>query len=277
MEFWGRLLEILDARMQTPEMYGWFHLLFFAISIIGGILLCHFRQDDEKFARKWLMITAFVSIVLEVYKQINFTFSYDGNVITSDYQWYAFPFQFCSTPMYISLIAAVVRNKKLHDALCAYLATFALFAGLCVMFYPPQVFISTIGINIQTMICHGIMISMGIYLLGSGYVKLEHKTIFKAIPVFAICILIAAVMNEIAFFSGLLETETFNIFFISPHCEPSLPVYSLVQQVIPFPWCLLIYITAFSVAAYLVLLIAMLINRIAINSVKKELKETASV
>ncbi len=258
--------------MEVPTMYGWFHLLFFALSIIGGVLLCRFRKgDNENFARKWLLITAIVSIVLEIYKQINFTFSYDGKVITGDYQWYAFPFQFCSTPMYISLIAAIVRNKKVHDALCAYLATFALFAGLCVMVYPPQVFITTIGINVQTMICHGIMISMGIYLLGAGYVKLEHKTILKAISVFAVCILLACIMNEVAYFSGLLETETFNMFYISPHCEPSLPVYSLVQQVVPFPWCLLIYITAFSVASYLILLIAMLINRI---SCKKERKET---
>ncbi len=278
MEFWGRLLQVLDARMEEPKMFGWFHLLFFALSIIGGVLLCLFRKgDNEKFARKWLLITAIISIVLEVYKQINYTFQYDGSVITGDFQWYAFPFQFCSTPMYLSLLAALVKNKKVHDALCAYLATFALFAGLCVMFYPPQVFITTIGINIQTMICHGFMISMGIYLLGSEYVKLEHKTILKAIPVFAVCIALACVMNEIAYFSGLLENETFNMFYISPHCEPSLPVYSLVQQVVPFPWCLIIYIAAFSLASYLILLIAMLIKRLAKKSVKEEVKETASV
>ncbi len=273
MEFWGKLLQILDARMQTPEMYGWFHLLFFALSIIGGVLLCRFRKgDQEQFARKWLLITAIVALVLEVYKQINYTFSYDGSVIAGDYQWYAFPFQFCSTPMYISLIAALVKNKKIHNALCAYLATFALFAGLCVMFYPPQVFISTIGINIQTMICHGFMISMGIYLLGSGYVTAEHKTIWKATAVFAVCIAIACVMNEVAYFGGLLETETFNMFYISPHCEPSLPVYSLVQQVVPFPWCLIIYIAAFSLAAYLILLVTMLIKRVTAKSVEKREK-----
>jgi hypothetical protein len=264
--------------MTTPTLYGWFHLLFLAITVIVAVVLIKkFKNPSEKTVRKILLIFAVVSLVLEVYKQINFTFSYDGAVITADYQWYAFPFQFCSTPMYLSLLAALVKNKKVHDALCAYLATFALFAGLCVMFYPPQVFIATIGINIQTMICHGVMISMGIYLLGSGYVKLEHKTILKAIPVFAVCIALACVMNEIAYFSGLLENETFNMFYISPHCEPSLPVYSLVQQVVPFPWCLIIYIAAFSLASYLILLIAMLIKRLAKKSVKEEVKETASV
>ena len=128
------------------------------------------------------------------------------------------------------------------------------------MFYPQQVFISTIGINVQSMICHGAMVTVGIYLLGSGYVQLAHRTILKAASVFAVCVTLAAVMNEIAYRSGLTARETFNMFFISPYCEPSLPVYSLVQAVVPFPWCLFIYVAAFTTAAYIILLIAMLIR-----------------
>ncbi len=264
MNFWGEVLQVLDAQMQEPEMYGWFHLLFFSLSIIAGVVLCRCgKAGEERFTRRLLIVTAAISLALEVYKQINFTFSYDGATITTDYQWYSFPFQFCSTPMYIGLIAGLVRHRKIHNALCAYLATFALFAGLCVMVYPPQVFISTIGINIQTMICHGAMVSVGIYLFGTRYIEAEHKTVIKAIPVFAVCIVIAMILNEIAYFSGLLETDTFNMFFISPHCEPSLPVYSLVQAVVSFPWCLFIYIIGFSAAAYVVLLISMLIKKVA--------------
>lgn len=254
MEFLGELLEILDARMDTPTMYGWFHLLFFALSVALGAALCKWKQPTDSFVSKLLLTTAILSIVLEVYKQINYTFSYDGQSITGDYQWYAFPFQFCSTPMYVGLLAGLLKKGKVRDSLCTYLATYALFGGLVVMIYPAQVFISTIGINIQTMICHGSMLTVGIYLLGSGYIKAEHKTILKAIPVFLCLVAMATVMNEIAYFSGLLETETFNMFFISPHFEGTLPVYSSVQAVVPFPWCLIIYILAFSAASYIMLL-----------------------
>ena len=264
MKFWGGILEFLDAQMQTPTMYGWFHLLFFAVSIAAGILLCiRCKQAKAGFIWKLLLVVSILTLVLEAYKQINYTFSYDGQGVSADYQWYAFPFQFCSTPMYVGLLAGALRKGKVHDALCAYLGTYALFAGLCVMLYPAQVFIGTIGINIQTMICHGSMITVGIYLLYTQHVKLEHKTILKAIPVFACLIAMAAIMNEIAYASGLLEWETFNMFFISPHCEPSLPVYSLVQAVVSYPWSLIIYIVMFTLAAYLMLLIAMLINKLA--------------
>ena len=125
------------------------------------------------------------------------------------------------------------------------------------MLYPVDVFIGTIGINIQTMVCHGSMITVGVFLLCGGYVKSEHKTILKAVPVFAAAVLVASVLNEVARLTGLLERETFNMFFISPHCEPSLPVYSSVQAIVPFPWCLVIYILAFSIASYVILLLEM--------------------
>ena len=101
------------------------------------------------------------------------------------------------------------------------------------------------------------IVLIGIYLLASGYVKLEHKTILKAIPVFAIAVAVAVVLNELAHATGLLATEDFNMFFVSPYCDPHLPVYSIVQQHVAFPWCLILYILGFSVAAYLMLLLAM--------------------
>lgn len=272
----GAVLELLNAKMDTPQMYGWFHIFFFAVSVIAGIMLCRrCPKPDEAFIRKLLLLVSLVVIVLEVYKQINFSFRYDGKTITFDYQWFAFPFQFCSTPMYVGLLAAVVRNRKLHESLCAYLATYGFFAGLCVMFYPSTVFIETIGINIQTMICHGSMVTIGIYLLFSGYVPRSVKTIYKALPIFAALVSMAMAMNELAFRTGLLETETFNMFFISPYCAPELPVYSMVQGVISFPWCLIVYVAGFTAAGALLLVLARLLCKIRIHSFYKSHKPVA--
>ena len=260
MKFLQSVLAFLDASMEQPQPYGWFHLLFFALSFLTLIPLLRFpRKPTDDHIRRVVFVTAVIVTVLEVYKQINYSFSYE-NGIAFDYQWYAFPFQFCSTPMYIGLLAGIFKKGKVHESLCAYLATYALFAGLSVMVYPTTVFISTIGINLQTMICHGSMITIGIYLFATGYVPLKQKTVLKAMPVFAVTVAMAAIMNEVAYQAGLLERETFNMFFISPYCDPSLPVYSLVQQFVPFPWCLVLYILGFTAAAYLVLLVAMAVS-----------------
>lgn len=261
--FWTDFLEILDARMETPTCYGWFHILSLVLMILLTFYLCTRRkQDSADRVRHIVLGVSILVLILEVYKQINYSFSYADGKIVYDFQWYAFPFQFCSTPMYVGLLAGLIKKGKIHDALCAYLATYAVFAGLCVMIYPGDVFISTIGINIQTMICHGVMIPIGAYLFATGHVKLETKTILKAIPVFSVAVLMAMTMNEIAHASGLLERETFNMFYFSPYCDPSLPVYSIVQGIIPYPWSLIIYIAGFSAAAFLMLLGTMGIHKL---------------
>lgn len=264
MDILKNILRILDADMEEPTSYGWFHLVFIALVVGATVLLCVMSKKDknENAARRLVLITSIVVIALEIYKQINYSFSYSGESIAFDYQWYIFPFQFCSMPMYIGLLAGLLKKGKLQAALYSFLATYALFGGLCVFAYPEQVFISTIGINIQSMVCHGLMIVVGAYLLYTGCVKFEHKTMLRAMSVFAVCIICAMVLNEIAYFSGLLDNETFNMFFISPHCEPSLPVYSLVQAEVPYPWCLFIYFAGFSAAAYIILLAAMGIHKL---------------
>ena len=262
MSFWQSVLAFLDTPMETPPSFGWFHLLWVAISFLVLIPLLRFpKVQSDDHVRRVVLTTAIIVIILEIYKQINYSFSYE-NGIAFDYQWYAFPFQFCSTPMYIGLLAGLTRKGKLHDSLCAYLATYAIFAGTAVMVYPNDALTHTVGINIQTMICHGSMITIGIYLFATGHVKLSHKTILKAIPVFAVTVSMAAVMNEIAYQAGLLETETFNMFYISPHCDPHLLIYKDVQAVVPFPWSLVIYILGFTAAGYIMLLLAMAIGKL---------------
>lgn len=261
MNFFENVLRVLDAQMETPEPYGWFHILSLLLTFAIAAVLCHTHKNaSPKRVLNVVFGTAVLVTVLEIYKQINFGFSYE-NGISFDMSWYSFPWQFCSTPMYVGLLAGMIRKGKVHESLCAYLATYAVFAGVCVMFYPISVFIGTIGINIQTMVCHGSMIYVGVYLLYSGYVKLNHKTILKAVPVFAAAVAIAVVMNEIAYYSGLLETDGFNMFYISRHQPPHLPVYSMVQEAVAYPWCLILYIAGFTLAAYLILLIAMVTKR----------------
>ena len=254
METTRSFLQILDAQMTTPKPYGWFHLLTLGLTVLFTILLCvRGQHHSPQRIRSIVFGVAATVAVLEIYKQINYTFTLQGDTIVADYQWYAFPWQFCSTPMYIGLLAGRTRQGRFHEALCAYLATYAVFAGLCVMLYPVTIFTSTAAINIQTTFCHGSMIAIGAYLLATGYVKIERRTLYKAIPVFLTCVSLAVLMNEAAYFSGLLTREEFNMFFISRHCAPSLPVYSVVQQILPYPWCLLVYVAAFTAAGGLIL------------------------
>ena len=268
MSFFEDLLRLFDTQMTRPESYGWFHLIWFVGSILAAVVLCiTHKKGDDKRIRRVVLVTAIIVTVLEIYKQINYSFSYE-NGIEFNYQWYIFPWQFCSTPMYVGLLAGLTKKGHVHKAASAYLATFAFFAGAAVMIYPNDVFTQTAGINIQTMVCHGSMLTIAIYLLYTGYVKANWKSLLLAMSVFAVTVGVAVILNEVAYATGITKDHFFNMFYISPHCDPHLPIYSDVQRVVPYPLSLIIYIVGFSAASGIILLVTKGIQTLAKKRVK---------
>lgn len=254
---WTKLWELLEYRAAPPAVGGWFHIASWVLSIAAGVLLCCWLKDGRQYAPRVVVPVAVVVILLEIYKIYHFGLIQGGGSFA--FPWKYFPFQFCSTPMYIGFLTLFFPAGKVRDSLYAYLATFAVFAGLCVMINPIQVFVPTVGINVQTMICHGSMLTVGIYLFGSGAVKMEHKTVRKALPVFAVTASIAVALNEWAHYAGITEQFGFNMFYFSRYGEPSLILYSDVQRALGVsnPLNLFIYVVSFILAAYVILFIAM--------------------
>ena len=261
------LLSLLDLRMEMPSLYGWYHVVWLIIPLAAAWGLCQlYRRSAQpgQMLRRVVFGTAALVASLELLHQINYNLVWEEDELRWNMQWYAFPFQFCNTPMYVGLLTGRFRKGKVHNALCTYLATYAVFAGLCVMIYPGDVFTGTILTNVQTMICHGSMLTIGIFLYYTGHVPMKPRTFLQAVPVFLVGVALAMIFNELAFRSGLLAAgHSFNMFFISPHCEPSLPVYSLVQALVPYPGCLIIYVLGFSAAAFLMMMAARGIAHIA--------------
>lgn len=264
--FFQGVLQFLDTQIPAPQPYGAFHLFWLAMSIASAIVLCVlWKKGIIKDVRKVILVTSIIVIILEIYKLINLSFGYkDG--ITFNFPWYFLPMQFCSTPMLVGLLAGLTKGK-VHNHFCAYLATYALFAGLAVMLYPGDVLVtsntasmglSTLGICIQTMICHGSMITLAIFLYYTKHVKIAHSTILKALPVFVLAAGFAITLNEIFYSLGIFT----NFFFFNQHCESSLPVYSFVHNAlrvwnppVGFIISILIYIIGFTLAAYIIVLV----------------------
>lgn len=273
MNFFEKILKALDGSMPRPVSFGWFHFLCLGIVIVAAVLLAWFgRKTTDKQNRIIMLVLSLTMIIFEIYKQLNY--SYTWTTDTWSYQWYAFPFQFCSTPMFIGLIAACIPKGRVQEAMFCFLGTFGLFAGLSVMLYPNDVFINTIGINIQTMLHHGIMLIMGVYVLSSGRAKLKWTTILKASIVFVALTAMAIIMDIIYVKAG--GNQTFNMFYISPYFECTLPVLSLIYLKVPYYVFLPIYILGFMLAGFVILLIAMGINWIIQKAKNNKSKKNES-
>ena len=264
-----KFLDFLASTTTPPKAFGVYHLICLAIMITLCALVVVFRKKfTDKSINIILLTTGITFIVLEIYKQV--VMNYGPNGFGASYAWYIFPFQFCSTPMYLMLLAGILRKGKIHDCLISYLGTFALLAGLLVMLIPGDVLTYIIGINIQTMIVHGGMVVIGVLLLTTQKAKLQWFTIVKATIVFAVMVSIAMLLNTLWHFFG--TNATFNMFFISPWQTCSLlPQLETLRANYPYILFFSVYFIGFTLAALLVLSIAIGIKALynTINSKKK--------
>jgi hypothetical protein len=261
MEFLKKIVGFFSLSMNQPGNFGWFHLMFVGIliiSLVGMIFIANMRHS-EKSLRTVLFVCGGIMILFEIYKQLVFTFRLDGGNLVVDYQWYAFPLQLCSTPMYVMIIAGFLKPGKVRDAFLGYLGLFGLFGGLVVLIYPNDVFTTTIGINIQTMIHHGLQIAVGIYLL--VYYRKSFNAWFwlGSFIVFAGFFLLALGLNYLV---PLFTTETFNMFYISQYFPNHLPILSVMYANTPYVVFLLAYAFGFCLVASIIYWVAFGINKV---------------
>lgn len=259
----NEFLHWLQSSMERPTWFGWFHIMWLVLMVTTCVLIYIFRKRFSKKGINIVLLTVGIAlIVFEIYKQVIYSFNYNngGGTSTWSYQWYAFPFQFCSTPMYLMTLAGILRKGKTYDCLTSYLATFALFAGLTVMIYPGDVFTGPIGINIQTMFWHSSMFVIGFMLLATRSVEFKFKTILKATIVFIIMVAMALIMNIIWHYCG--TDASFNMFYISPYLPCTLVILDVIYKSTPYVIFLMIYILGFMLAATLMLSFAMLFYRL---------------
>ena len=244
--------DFLQIQMDKPANYGWFHLLFMAIIIAVTVLfIIKFKDCSDKTFRRIALISWIVMVVFEIYKQVVFTYDCVDGVVIGNYQWYDFPFQLCSSPLYILPFIAFMKEGKVRDYFQSFISTFALFGGFVVFFYPNDVFTTTLGTNIQTMIHHGLQIILGIFFAVHARKKFNIKYFIKSIPVFVSLMVIAIVLNE-AVWPALAPTnpnDTLNMFYIASHTPNHLPLLSLVYSAVPWVAFLFIYLVGFTIAS----------------------------
>lgn len=265
MNLFEKFLYFLQAEMETPEAYGWYHLL--CIGIMLSLIVFLFTQR-KKYNEKQLKVVlgtyGIIAFILELLKQLIWAFNYDPttNLVTWNYEWYSFPFQLCSTPIYVSILCLFLKDTKLRKSLLSYIAFVTILGSISTIFIPDSCFVSDILVNIHTMWLHLGSFVVSIYLLMNKEVKPTKENIKNAILVFLIFVVIAEVMNLSFYNLNIIGDETFNMFYISPYFISSLPVFDIIQEHVPFILYLLIYIVALSIGAFIIYLLTKFITYI---------------
>jgi len=248
--------------MDIPTLFGWFHLLWLLITIILMAIIYKYKSRiNEKLVYG---LYGFGSLIFELIKQYMWNFNFvDGKLVFS-YGWYNFPFQLCSTPMYVAIILFFLKESKLKDLLINYLSYFTIISALAVIVYPGLVFCEYTLVNIQTMYLHCGSLILSMYLIFNNKEDKSIKGVIKGLKVFIVMVSIALILNIVVYNAFNLVNEpgqVFNMFYISPYYDSWIIGFSYLWKVLPYPLFLLIYVLAFVVGA-------LIINRIL--SIKKD-------
>ena len=272
----GELLCLLQTEMPEATAWGWFHLMWVALIIVSIFVLYKLKY---KYSEKQLKIVVgtygIVALILEITKQLIWTFDYNAvtNTFSADFQWYAFPFQLCTTPIFASILALFMKRTKVRLSLLSYMAFVTILGSFMTVIIPDDCLVETILINVHTMWLHCGSLVVSIYLLMSSAVEINKQNFKLAIGVFIVFVILAQILNIGVYNSGILGDETFNMFYISPYFISSLPVFDVIQQSVPYPLYLALYVVALSLGAGIVYIIAKIISKIVNKENRVKVRE----
>ena len=251
--------------IEVETNYSTYHLLWlllYALMII--YLLVFYRKMSDFHFRLMLFIVGISFLIGEILKLL-IIFHHDG-VWTIDY--YYLPWQFCSTPIYYTWIVALIKNKKIYQGFLTYLAFYCLIAGGASIFVPETIFTHIAWNNLHTLLLHGGMVVIAIYIIGSNRLDLKWQSFLIAAGIFTISTFIALGLN--VFFHFAKPEAGVDFFFINPYITWGPPIVIKVRNALAYPIYLAGYMIGFSGSALLLFYIDRLCHQWLMNKNKMQ-------
>lgn len=275
MEFIKNLVERMNTEGETPSATSPIYIISLSLVILGCVVLVgFFANASNKVYRIIVGVACGIMIVCEVFKQIMFPMSVVDGELVYKYLWNNFPFQLCSTPLYVFPFLIFLGDGRLRDIAASYTMTYALLGGIAVFLFPKTVFNVRLVGNIQTMIHHGLQIIVGVYTAAYYRKRLNSRFFLGGILLFTGLYAVANLLNTVGynFFVArgwMVEGEHFNMFYVSPRADQPTPVLSDFLGSLPPLLYIFGYFVAITVGALILMLLAHYIGKLSDHLKKK--------
>ncbi len=213
--FFNAIHKTVESR---PEPYGLFHLAFVVLSLLVIAAVCYLlRKSSDKTFRTVLLTVGAALLLSEVFKQLYYFFAVNGE----GYDWYIFPFQLCSVPMYLSVAVGCMRKCVARDALCEYMASISFLGGIMAYAEPSGILNGHYFTLIHSCIWHALLIFIALYVIVTNNACRSLKDYKKALAVLGGVVATATVLNVV-----FRSKPDFNMCYISPFYNTPLAVFS---------------------------------------------------
>ena len=232
-----RLYEVLSVRGDVPVPYGEYHFSWIiAVVIVTLSFILLFSKVNDKTARIIIATAWAIMLIMELLKQLINCMTISGEEIIWGYNLGVFPYQFCSTPLYVMPMAAFMKDGYRRNTAIVFLSTFALIGGLAVYIAADSVLTGHKFVDFQSMIHHGIQIFIGLYIASRYRNVLTNKNFNRATIAFLFMSYFAILLNVT--FMKIFEIRgidsSINLFFIKK-CNSQIVL--CVCSLVVFPLC----------------------------------------
>lgn len=248
LECLDRFFESFSCSMTPPPAYGPFHILYTLVAFaLCAVAAWKLRKVSDRTARWILLSVGLVLILSEIFKQFFCAFALNDN----KYHWGEFPFQLCSVPMYLCVIAPWLKPGKVQRGMYSFMVLYNLLGGAIAFTEPSGLLHSQLFLTIHSLGWHTLLVFIGLFLCFSkrgGNEKGDYRS--ATVTFIALCA-VAFLLNS--FVQNILS-EQMNMFFVGPGNSPIIVFSSFCEW---FGWYVNtpIYIAAVSLGAYIVFLL----------------------
>lgn len=223
-------------------------------------------------------------LISEIWKQLVLTFIL-GNAC---YNWWYFPFQLCSIPMYLLLIYPLFRQNVFRKTLLVFLMCYSLLGGIAAFADTSGLHYPLTSLTLHSYIWHVFLIVLGISA-GTVYICSLHsdsqrtlscqqsdkkRTLFSrahlpAFPLrpfaystflYLLCCLIAELLNL-----SLDQFGTINMFYINPDYRMQQIIFRELLPLLGNAGTILVYIASTILGALILFLFWKLIWRLVLH------------
>lgn len=187
-----------------------------------------------------LWICGVILGVSELYKQL---FIYEA-VNQGHYDWWYFPFQLCSTPMYLCLIFPFLPEGIPKRTAASYLKAFGLLGGIMALLEPSGLMQPYWTLTLHGLLWHIFLVFIAFFSAASGLAGRSTRDFLHTIPLFFIFCLMATAIN-------VLTDGKADMFYISPYYPITQIVFHQISLTLGVVPGIVIYLASICVGAFL--------------------------
>lgn len=220
------ILEPTAWPMEPTAPGSVFHLaLSFILISLALLLAWKLRHLGEPQAIRLLTGLGILLFCCELYKQL-FIYYIENN---GHYNWWYFPFQLCSLPMYLCLFLPFLTARK-RALLFTFMYQYNLLGALLVFAEPSGLMHPYWTLTLHGFFWHGILVFIGFFILFSGRTSSGNDVFLKTTALFLSCCAIAAGINVLSRQVALPPWQDADMFYISPFYPNTQIVFHQIAE-----------------------------------------------